>query len=36
VRNIAIHALVMMIVVRVAQATGAKNNSDSSLLLIQL
>jgi hypothetical protein len=32
--NIAIHALVMMIVVRVAQAKGAKSNSHSSLLLI--
>jgi hypothetical protein len=32
--NIAIHALVMMIVVRVAQAKGAKSNSHSSLLVI--
>ncbi len=32
--NIAIHALVMVIVVRVAQAKGAKSNSHSSLLLI--
>ena len=32
--NIAIHALVMMIVVRVAQAKGTKSNSHSSLLLI--
>ena len=32
--NIAIHALVMTVVVQVAQAAGAKNRSHSSLLLI--
>ena len=34
VLNIAIHALVMMIVVRVAQAKGDKSKSHSSLLLV--
>src|SRR5437867_4460812 len=32
--NIAIHALVMTVVVQVAQSAGAKNRSHSSLLLI--